>query len=565
MAKKRALKASLKAGQITPKQYQDRLAKRAARKTTKRLTSKMSQIALSAPSQAIAPRMLDGPRASWTPSTVSAPIVARTPNGLAKAYLASLIDPKNYMSRIPDSFNRKTSLFRTVSSYDVPFSITGGSQRFSAALQPIIGDVSNPSTYQLAIVDNTNPAVTWLPDTDWSAAGTYVSNVGGADPRVDVNAVYLTSPGPAHGDYTVTDTLSASILNFPAKTVGTYTVTANQLYKFNLRNATPTGYQTVQLPLGVWQITVVCTFTPSATVGAGVLIRTDHTATTTTATIVRAVQPVSTATSGVATTVTATFMVSATAGASNIQFAICPFGSATPIAAPTNGSQTNYIVLSNTALPNIPFPASNGAIEEIRPVALSLWASCNASGLLNGGEISAAYVPKDYLTSNYFANSAPGFGNGQLYENLAKVEGAYTGPFKDGAYAWWSPQDMASLQFQSVNDANAADWPALVVSGSFAPLTSVTGSTTGVLRLECCMVFEYITKSTAFEQCALLGSQASIDLANQLLGSETTIHAMPNAKHRSFIDAVLKGAHAVSDVVRANPNLVTAGLSLLGL
>jgi hypothetical protein len=484
-------------------------------------------------------------------------------NALAKAYMSTLVDPKNHMCRIPDSLPRKTSLFRSVATYDIPMSIASGSgsQRFSAALQPIIGDVSDPLTYQLAIVDGKSPTVTWDANTDWTAAANYVSDVGGTDPRMDINAPYLVNPPSQNFLGTFTALMPrAVVLTAPATTADVSVAIDPLSYRYTFRNSIPGNPGGISIPYGIWRVTVGHSFTPSAT--QSLVLSPSWDGSITSVDVLSQFATTVNATSAVATTSSISLLVRSSPGHSNLCLALVLPNTTTLGSAPS--AAVSSVSLSNTAAGNVPFPSGNGVIEEIRPVACSLWASCNASGLLNGGEIAAAYVPKDYLESNYFSNTGSSYGNGQYYENLSKVEGAYNGKLKNGTYSWWSPEDMGSLQFQNVSESNNANWPALVVSGIFAPLNSITGDASGVVRLEVCTVFEYITKSTAFEQAALLGSQATIDKANQYLGRNGIIHSMPNDSHQSFINNLVSTMGNVASAALSNPGLVS-GLASLAL
>jgi len=369
---------------------------------------------------------------SWTPGNVSGALVARTPAGMARCYLASMVDPKNHMCRIPDSFNRKTSLFRSVVTYDYPFVTTGASERFSVALQPIIGDVDTPTHYQLAIVNNANANVTWDENTDWTNAATYCDDLGGTDPRVDINAPYLVNPPVSFGGIKDTwlGTLITSTNWFSPASQGVspnnVVVTDLNSFRFRGRNSAPADYTRMLVPAGTWMLIIQWTFTPSAN-AVNVSINTNN---GNTATVLQSYRDTLAAvTAGTSYNLTVSYIVSSDGtvnGGSMNQALVVAAGGV--LANPT--ASVTSVWITNTAVSNQSFPSSFGVIEEMRPVSCSVWACCNAPGLVNGGEIAAAYVPKDYLTSNFFANSQNGSGNGQYYETLSKLEGAFNGPFK---------------------------------------------------------------------------------------------------------------------------------------
>jgi hypothetical protein len=558
------MKMALKEGKLSQAEYNRQVAERKKHKKQsppkKQVTSSSGD---SKPSK-VMKKIRVSDQGSYTPGTKAMNLIKTRPSDMITNYIGAMLDPKNYVSRIPDSFNRKTGVFRSVVTYDYPFA-TGisDSQRFSVALQPIMGSLGQPLTYQLGIVNNAVTGNDWS-NVDWASPNTYCANLGGCDPRLDINSPYLVSNPDVYFQCNTTFTGPAlsgrSIFANPGD-LNAVPVISSLTYRLALRQAA-VDYSAFTLPKGTWRVTVSMIFTPSATVANGTILIPNYTGNTTTVQRVTETWSVNETTVAVSTTgvYQATVISTGEPGGNILSLGMCAQGSTVLIANPT--AMTTRVTVSNCTVSGYDFNMSNGVIEQIRPVGCSIWASCSAPQLVNGGYISAAYVEKDYLESNYYANADSALGQGQFHESLSKVEGAYNGPFRDGAYVWWSPQDTGSLQFLDVATSNQQQWPSLVVSGQFSPCQTV-GSVNGILRFECCFVFEYITKSTAFEQIACLGSQAMIDQAQQILGREAIVHAMANGKHKSFIASVMKTASGVGRFLAANPGLVTAGLSLL--
>jgi len=157
--------------------------------------------------------------------------------------------------------------------------------------------------------------------------------------------------------------------------------------------------------------------------------------------------------------------------------------------------------------------SSGGAIQLIRPVAQTVLATYMGSSLNDGGQISAAFVQKGVLESNYFsAASLNSLGMYQNQENLANAEGAYNGPLKTGAYVWWSPNDPTDVSFGTIANQNQQDWPSIIVSGTYDPgsPTGANAQTNNIVRLLVVSTFEMITTSTAFDQQVMMGSQSTI-------------------------------------------------------
>ncbi len=153
-------------------------------------------------------------------------------------------------------------------------------------------------------------------------------------------------------------------------------------------------------------------------------------------------------------------------------------------------------------------------------------------------------MPKGALNTNFFTAASSTQGNYQLAENLANCEGAYDGRLKDGTFGFWSPYDSSDVEFNTVAQMNASTWPAMVVSGIFNPVSTLSGTAplSDIVRVRLVTTFEFITKSTAFEQRVCSGSQAIIDSVNRRIGSSP--HFMPNSSHlgwiKSFLDGVIK-------------------------
>lgn len=541
----------LKTGAITKETYNKR---RQQSITTKKIKAqpkqKQQQPQQQRPRQASVPRSIR--EASFNPSQV-----IRTPrmlDTLGSAYHSAIIDPLHYISRIPDSYNKRSGLFRSVSTMMVPLKSTSGSDfRFSGAVQPIIGSTSVPGSYQVALA-NVDTA-DW-DTTDWSSPGAYLSATNGRDPRIDVNAPYLTQPTDVYYEAmcAVTDpTLAQNSLpgvgNFFGSDVGPVTIDPRSTTT-NLVGFTPN--RQVSLPQGNFHITVSATFTvsnaagltfPKAMIGntQGTVIPIDNLA------------PVNSASMGTVVTSTSTYVVSVpfTSGI----FSPCIVKGAagtTPLAAGDISALTTKLTIVSVTPNGMSASTSSGVIEEIRPVAQSVLVTYMGPTLSDGGLIAMAYVEKDFLSSNYFTqNTANPQGQAQRCENLMGVEGAYNGRLSSGAYGWWSPFDGSDSAFRSVGDMNATNYPSIVFSGVFAPTGLTAATTSFTLRLEVCTTFEFLTKSTAFNMQHPGGSQATIDMVQNSLRQQP--HCMANGSHSSWISSLIRGG---TKLLRDNRDII---------
>jgi len=210
----------------------------------------------------------------------------------------------------------------------------------------------------------------------------------------------------------------------------------------------------------------------------------------------------------------------------------------TPLAAGDLAALVTDVWITPTVF-TAPGP-SNGAISLIRPVAQTVLVTYMGPSLLDGGRICGCYVPKGSLATNFFSAAAGPQGNYQKAECLANLQGAYDGQLKYGTFGFWSPYDNSDTEFQTVANMNANQWPSMAIAGIFNPVTSTgSGNLADIVRVRLITTFEFITKSTAFEQQVCSGSQQIIDSVNRSIGRAP--HFMANAEHESFIKRFLSG------------------------
>lgn len=545
----------LKSGKITRAEFERRKQQslNSQRRSPAAVKSKKPQ-----QQQKRAPRQITQsvPR-SIRESTFNPSQVIRTPrmlDTLGSAYHSAIIDPLHYISRIPDSYNKRSGVFRSVSTMMVPLKSTGGTDfRFAGAVQPIIGSTSTPASYQVALANV--DTLDWN-ETDWSSPSSYLASSNGRDPRIDVNAPYLTQPADVYYEATcdVTDpTLPQASLpgvgNFFGPDVGTLAVdpkTSNP----NIIAFTPN--RQISLPQGSYHVTVSATFTvsnvaglayPKAMIGntQGQVIPIDNTA------------PVVSAALGAVVTSTSTYIVSVpfTSGV----FSPCVvkgLPGTTPLAANDISDLNTKITIVSVTPNGMSAGTSSGVIEEIRPVAQSVLVTYMGPTLSDGGLIAMAYVEKDFLDSNFFSQTTSNpQGQAQLCENLMGVEGAYNGRLSSGAYGWWSPFGSNDTAFRPVGEMNLTNFPSIVFSGVFAPTGLTTATTSFTLRLEVCTTFEFLTKSTAFNMQHPGGSQATIDMVQNSLRQQP--HCMANGSHTSWISSLIRGG---TKILRDNRDII---------
>lgn len=470
-------------------------------------------------------------------------------------YLSCLMKNWEKEFRYPDSQPRKTALFTSVSSFNVPLhQETSGEYRFSMAVQPQMGDLTAPSNYQAAVANPPSGASGDYDVVDWSLPTNYLQATNGRDPRIDINSPYLAQSVVSgfHGRTQLTAIGAAQAQppinvatgqNFqgpnlvPAPT--SYSTTTDVGFLGIVQN--PDGSITV--PAGSYFMCAAATFTCGAAGGLTITSiqmnnpQAFQNSPTATAVEINRFSAGSTA-FGVADTCASNFSFIARSP-TRLYFNIMKqvAGVSTPLAA----GDLSALVTDLYIIPTIfttPGP-SNGAISLIRPVAQTILVTYMGPTLLNGGRIVGCYVPKGSLETNYFTAAAQTQGNYQRAEDLANLSESFDGQLRDGTFGFWTPYDDSDVEFRTVADMNAATWPAMVVSGVFNPVQALSGPISDIVRVRLVTTFEMITKSTAFDQQVVSGSQNIIDQVNRAIGS--TPHFMANAEHLSFIKRFLDG------------------------
>jgi hypothetical protein len=185
-----------------------------------------------------------------------------------------------------------------------------------------------------------------------------------------------------------------------------------------------------------------------------------------------------------------------------------------------------------------PAALTGGLTALIRPVAMSVLATCMASELTNGGEISIAVVPGDVIESHYAIQTAQANGsyNNVSYaaaDPLAGLSDSYNGKLKDGAYAFWVPSGVADLEFRTPSEANDHYYPVIICSGVNSQTPAPTGNTAKPIRFIVTRVFEIQSEIPVWGLQADLGKAGHVEEALSFLAQ--TKHCMANAEHVNFL------------------------------
>jgi hypothetical protein len=178
--------------------------------------------------------------------------------------------------------------------------------------------------------------------------------------------------------------------------------------------------------------------------------------------------------------------------------------------------------------------ALTGLCNNIRPVSMSLYATYVGDSLTDGGQIAAALIPGNGITTGYLSPTAQDL---RYFANLALQPQAYSGPLRKGAYCFWSPEDPADTFFQTVTAANAYSFPVIMIAG-----TSTQSSTT-VLRITAVVNYEYTTSSRLVTTIPSPIEPTLITAARKVLQSQP--RCIANDDHSDWWTRVLDGARGL--------------------
>ncbi len=469
-----------------------------------------------------------------------------------KAYLKALVNPMMNMARIPDSYDRPTAVFRSISSFSPPILQDNFNQgRFSFCLKPIFGDTSSPTHYQAAIANPQQITSGNWANVDWSNSTYYVSTgTMGRDPRVDINAPFLTTPPPSFygNSFGVgTPDLASNVLVSGIASNQT-PFSDNNGSTFNIYSpAAPAPFTSatggyVQLPFGDWAVTIFAKFSVSTVPGTG-WEAINFQAPGNGVTRVNMYQPqTSVSATGVTYNAAALAQVVSVPGGNRLGFNIAPVQTGTDV----NNTPGANITVTSTTIEIAPanFSSSStflsgGVIEEVRPVAMATLVTYMGTTLNNGGEVAISYCPQALVANNYFQMNGAGVGQLQLYENLRNLDNAYDGALRDGCYCIWAPYSGEDLDLYSPDMMNAHPYPAIICSGVFSPDATVN-SIQATVRVEVFIVYEFVTKYTMFETVHQPGTQAAIDAALSTLKGQP--FGCKNKEHLQWVRNFLANA-----------------------
>lgn len=434
------------------------------------------------------------------------------------AYVNSLLDPAGNMARVPDSFAGKTATVSSFMFFEVPVSSADqgtNTGRFSVLVQPTLGKTESPRQYKVACV---NSAGVW--PTDMTNPNSYVNSLSGRDLRIDPQFEALVGPGTAL--YSL-ENESAPANHSP------WGITSNPLdgtdadwtYQSGItyyNNNNGSGSSLFGLPVGQWMVTIR---TSGGSAGTGVVNPTTVEAGVPGLPYIDA--QINSYTAGNAWTWIGLVCVTA-------------HGQAISVAQPQTGINRATIIITSTLCPGYPVSLNSGITQKLRPVSMSVLATCIAPKIQTGGTIAAVLLPGDAKETCFFTNAPnPQIGALQTVEAVSQIPGAYTGPFVDGSYTFWKPETRLDVDVRTPDETISYQYPTIVVSGTY--LNASGTSTAQPLRIAVTTDYELQTMSRLLEHQACVGTTAGMEEIMALLGALTTT-SMANATHSKFLEKI---------------------------
>jgi hypothetical protein len=465
------------------------------------------------------------------------------------AYVATLVAPENYASRIPDAFPKQTALYKSSREFEIPM-VTGDPAtnndvgRFAVCVQPKLGPRGNIlEAYNVMVVDTTrfsgaSPTTTFA-TADWSDSANYLQEttdgivlyrdpqfeqlIVGPEENAETAFTHWSPMAVSYEQAGILDMAYAKInyahvdfITFPQLT--TVSVVNGSYFKINALDYKYNMY-------------VITTFRTNAGQSAWTAAAASE--------IVEA--------DGVALSVgvlSNTTDLNSTNSGARIRYIEIQ-----NVPADAVVSLKQYFTFSGTAPTSITYVgmtimiepiglATNGAglITAIRPVGCSVLGTWRGEILHNAGNISAAIGLTGSTESNWLTNNPNGAWQPQKWESYATVPITdrniyHGGPIDKGAYVWWKPAKEEDTFWKSISAMGTADYPPLFMAGRYVTTSGTAPDT--VLRCRVETVYEYqtaspliSTKSVARHPEALVTALTVLDQIGLWSATENPLHLL---------------------------------------
>jgi hypothetical protein len=401
--------------------------------------------------------------------------------------VSQMLDPfsSTNLVHFPNRGGVKCALFRSIRVVSIKSSPTINGGRWTVAIQPHLGDASQPQFFKVA------QAKTTLTNPDYSLASTFESVVNGPDGQEDdirLDPYYqdLTGSHVSQGTWNG----AAFVGTVPFGTVPAI----NDQFSYGITpqvtflNATTNR---IFIPKGTsWSVSLYINFTninnPAIVTSTNVAISTlVNQVAIAGGAIVWFYMSVWTAIA----TLPGPYFVDVASGAAWVSI-----NNSTATFTP------NFLPeLFAGGVPSVPSP-NNGDISQIRPVACAGLFTCTLNNFDNSGNVCAARLSGAQLATNFFVNQVGNSaGHLEYYENLARLGGVQNAKLGDGAYTFYVPEDNDDEMFYTPSKSLENSYPGLVFSGDWKPQNPTAGEFI-IGKLTIASIYEFTTLDELYPQ-----------------------------------------------------------------
>lgn len=482
-------------------------------------------------------------------------------------YALSLHDPEHYETRLPDSYPRRTALYRSIQEFDVPVSTSqpdpNQDGRFGIVLSPKLGDLGNPLTYR-ALVPRSD-AAGWV-SGNFSDASNFVPLDSSLDPRIDPE-INLLSGSSGEGtlfllgqetfrDTTGNDPLRFSNVNTAIQwdTTGITLSSSGQTSLFSF----PALGRDMTYRI-MWAMSLV---DPNSSAVYASILNTPQLTDVLSAGVTFASQmrvENNEPPSGI-------YMSSAETGERHIytyaaSLNVPPAGGTLGVSSVAGRflQDSSHFSVSlckwRMHIQAVPRqgPVQFGLVSSIRPVSASLLLKWVGPTIEDAGKISAALGPRGSVSQNALTASPTGF-NPFLWETYTRLQAdaqssvLHTGRLNKGAYVSWRPRTRNDVELYDTSTHNNQDFAPMCIAGQYSKSSgSISGNESVFLRARFVINFEYETSSRVPEISMIdrAFSDATVSAFNILLDMGIPI-AMENDIHDFFRKVMEKVGGVIS-------------------
>lgn len=423
-----------------------------------------------------------------------------------------MISPYDHATRIPTAYSNKSSLLKTRRTFDVSVSDLSAEREFAFFVQPKLGDPSSPSKYQVGLV---NLSIV-NPDLTEPSSYRKFDNTGSSLP-LDPNSPWITQGAPKAIGVSAQPVTSQF---YPLRGMTDWTPSGRRFtYGANPTQQDGTGPNVDNSLL---------------TVPPGSYLTIVRTTTSAVSTTVQPARLKIVAGRDDPTTGTVELLQSDVVGHTNQEnvyaVEITDFDklAVTKNLTETANLSTLVIIMVPLCSPNIAWSSDYGLTEMVRPVGMSVLTTCVLSNMYAGGQIQQAMLTGSSYDKLFGVNwlGPTGFNN---------IEGYFTGNLSEGGYQWWRPCSVEDIQFKSVSDANAYEYPVMLVKGKAPPVPGESANAV-ICQVTVEFVYEILQNSQLLERKRTVGSTELYESA--LRAIQGVPYASENPKHSSLLKQV---------------------------